>query len=159
MPNASDLTPRSAAGKAKAKERRRKERKVKERAKAKAAKERAAATSTNGGSSDPSMVAGTTVVAMTMDCMSICLADLPLPPAALRLMTNLHYLHLKFIQFVRVIMKVRSMLFNRFLVIARMPLHDLVYASGLVYNFFLAGVSGIVIVFIKLGTCLMSLVR
>ena len=100
------------------------------------------------------------VIPVTMDCMIICLADLPLPPAALRVMANLHFLHLKFIQCVRMIMKVRSLLFNLFLGIVRMPLYALVYASGLVSIFYRVDFSGIITLrFILSRTCLVTLVR
>ena len=137
VPSASDLTLRSGVVRAKGKEKRRaaKERKVKERAKAKE-KERAAAVAKHGGSSDLSLGAGTTVIPMTVECMIICLTDLPTPSAVKHTALTNHFLLMLYILFVIMIMTASLQMHSLLRSVYHLGQFFRGYVSDLVSRFF-----------------------
>ena len=94
---------------------------------------------------DPSLKVGTIVIPMTMGCAIICLAALPLPPAALQQIVNHMIMAMNFIQCATVIMKARSLLIIRFMGILCMPLYVIVYASDIVSICFRADSAEVVV--------------
>ena len=91
------------------------------------------------------------VIPMTMDCMRICLADLPLPPAAHQTTFNEHFMIKIFIQCATMIMKASSLMFNLLMGVFRIGPYSLGYVSGLVLLFFRADFAGLIALYLSLS--------